>query len=519
MGTSKGTLSGPDLTQGIEVSETRESEPLLGHAYGEPVVLVRRGADVCAIGATCSHYGGPLAEGLVVGKTLRCPWHHACFSLETGEAVGGPALSPIPAYEILRHGSRVRVGKRKDLPTRVLDARSMPHSIVVVGAGPAGAAAVEALRREGYRGPVALIGDEAPGPVDRPNLSKDYLAGTAPEAWIPLRSPEFYRELDVDLVTDDPVERVDPIARRVRLKSKRNLAFETLLLATGARPRQLEVPGADLPHVLTLRSLADSRAIIKKVEGASRIVVVGAGFIGLEVAASLRHRELEVQVVGREMAPLARVLGEEIGRQIQRLHEQHGVGFHLGRTVRRIDSESVTLDDGSRLEAEVVIVGVGVVPRTELAASAGIEVQGGIVVDQFFRTSAPKIYAAGDAVSYPDPITLQLSRVEHFVFAQRQAQAAARSMLGLGRPFSDAPFFWSQQYDTTLCYVGHAPSWERIETRGSLALRDFAAAFIRKDRILAILTVGRDSLSLRAEAAFEAANPEELVRLFEESPG
>lgn len=518
MGTSDAPLSGPDLTEGIELSALKEAEPLLGHAYGESAVLVRRGAEVCAIGATCSHYGGPLADGLVVGKTLRCPWHHACFSLETGEAVGGPALSPIPAYEIVRRGSRVSVGQRRDPPRRVLDAGSVPGSIVVIGAGPAGAAAVETLRREGYRGPIALLGDEAPGPVDRPNLSKDYLAGTAPEAWIPLRGADFYRDLEVELVTGDAVVKLDPITRSVRLKSTKSIGFETLLLATGARPRKLEVPGADLPQVHTLRTLADSRAIIEGSRGKRRAVVIGASFIGLEVAASLRHRELEVDLIGPEVVPLARVLGEAIGRHIQELHEAHGVRFHLGRTVQRIDPDSVTLDDGSKLAAELVIAGIGVVPCTELAASAGLEVKGGIVVDQFFRTSAPRIYAAGDVASYPDPITLTLARVEHFAFAERQAQAAARSMLGIGKPFSDAPFFWSQHYDLSFSYVGHAPSWDRIETRGSLAKREFAAAFIRKDRIHALLTVGQDLLSLRAEALFEASNAAELARIFAELP-
>ncbi|HEY2407681.1 MAG TPA: FAD-dependent oxidoreductase [Polyangiaceae bacterium] len=517
MGSSNTELTGPDLVAGIELSTLREGEPLLGHANGEAVVVVRRGDDVCALGATCSHYGGPLAEGLVVGGTLRCPWHHACFSLETGEAVGGPALSPIPAYQIVRAGERVSVGTKKELPRRELDAASVPASVVVVGAGPAGAAAVEALRREGYRGNITLIGDEAPGPVDRPNLSKDYLAGNAPEEWIPLRGADFYQELSVELVLGDPVAKLEPNARRVVLASGRQLDYGALLLATGARPRRLEIPGAELSHVHLLRTLADSRTIIAGAAGKQNAVVIGSSFIGLEAAASLRHRGLNVHVVGQEALPLARVLGDELGHFIQQLHEEHGVVFHLGHSPKKITSKGVTLDDGSELAADLVVVGVGVAPRSELAESAGLAVEkGGIVVDALLKASTEHVYAAGDVARYPDPISGAPTRVEHFAHAERQGQAAARSLLGRGKPFSDAPFFWSQHYDVSISYVGHAPAWDRIDARGSLAKRDYAAAFVKGDQIHALVTVGKDALSLRAEAAFEAGDREKLKRLFTE---
>src|SRR5688500_10277182 len=223
MGSANTEVTGPDLAESDELSKLEEGKPLLGHARGEALVLVRSGDEVFATGATCTHYSGPLAEGLVVGRTLRCPWHHACFSLETGEAVGGPALSPVPCYAVLREGELVKIGAKREVPKRSLDAKAAPSSIVVVGAGAAGAAAVEALRREGYRGPLKLLGDEEPGPVDRPNLSKDYLAGDAPEEWLPLRSPEFYRELDVELVVGDRAERLDAPGRRLTLKSGRSL--------------------------------------------------------------------------------------------------------------------------------------------------------------------------------------------------------------------------------------------------------------------------------------------------------
>jgi apoptosis-inducing factor 3 len=514
MGSGKAELEGPDLEQGVELAQLGDEKPFVGHARGEAVVLVRKGDTVRAIGATCSHYGGPLVEGLVVGDTLRCPWHHACFSLDTGEAVGGPALSTIPAYDIVRRGSRVCVGARRAVPSRTLDAAAVPGSVVVVGAGAAGAAAVEALRREGYRGPVTLVGDEAPGPVDRPNLSKDYLAGTAPDEWIPLRTPDVYESLSVELLVGDGAERLDPAAHRVHLQGGRTLEYGALLLATGARPRRLTIPGADRAHVKTLRTLADSRGIIQAVVGARQVVVIGASFIGLEVAASLRARKLEVTVVAPDPVPLARILGDEVGRYVQKLHEEHGVRFRLGRRPKSIGERSVTLDDESTLDADVVVAGVGVTPRTELAEAAGLRVDNGILVDSQFRTSAAGIFAAGDVARYPDPISGKLARIEHWVLAERQGQAAARSLLGQGKPFTDTPFFWSQHYDVTLAYVGHAPDWDRLETRGSLKDKDFAAAYVRNGRIQALVTVGRDELSLRADAAFEAANGAALERLF-----
>jgi apoptosis-inducing factor 3 len=515
MGSATTELTGPDLAEGVELSKLEDGKPLLGHARGQALVLVRSGDEVFATGATCSHYSGPLAEGLVVGKTLRCPWHHACFSLETGEALRGPALSPVPCYAVLREGSRVKVGEKREPPQRSLDSKSVPASIAVVGAGAAGAAAVEALRREGYHGAIVLVGDEEPGPVDRPNLSKDYLAGTAPEEWIPLRSPEFYRELDVELVLGDPAERIDAQTRSVTLKSGRTLTFGALLLATGARPRKLDVPGAELGHVHLLRTLGDSRAIIRALEGKKNAVVIGASFIGLEVAASLRHRGLEVDVVAPDAIPLARILGEEVGRFVKKCHEEHGVRFHLGRKPARITPDAVVLDDGAELASRLVIAGVGVAPRSELAETAGLAVDSGIVVDAELRTSAAGIFAAGDVARYPDPITGKPARVEHWVHAERQGQAAARSMLGRGGPFTDAPFFWSQHYDVTLSYVGHAPGWDQIRTRGDLEKRDFAAAYVKAGRITAVLTVGRDLESLKAEAALERGSAAELAKLFE----
>lgn len=518
MGASQTELTGPDLAQGVPLAELPEGEMLLGHAQGEPVLVVRRGEEVLAIGATCTHYGGPLAEGLLVGDTVRCPWHHACFSLRTGEAVRAPALHPVPCWRVERRGAHVYVTE-KMAPS--VQTSGLPHarkadepaSIVIVGAGAAGDAAAEMLRREGYTGRVTLLGADDAAPYDRPNLSKDYLAGTAPEEWIPLRSPGFYDEMGVTFVPGAQVTAIDPAARQVVVAGGAVYGFDRLLLATGAEPVRLSIPGGDLPHVHYLRTLADSRAVIARAQSAHRAVVVGAGFIGLEVAAALRTRGIEVHVVAPEAQPMERVFGPELARFIRALHSSHGVVFHLEQTVAAVTADAVTLASGAVLPADLVVFGVGVRPRDVLAREAGLEVDNGVVVDRYLETSVPGIYAAGDVARWPDPRTGHRIRVEHWVVAQRQGQVAARNMLGRREPFDAVPFFWSQHYDVPIVYVGHAASWDRIDVAGSVDERDALLAYRLGGKTLAVAGIYRDQACLQAEVALEQGDERRLQAL------
>ncbi|WP_455775304.1 NAD(P)/FAD-dependent oxidoreductase, partial [Burkholderia stabilis] len=359
------------------------------------------------------------------------------------------------------------------------------------------------LRQEGYPHPVTLLSADRDPPYDRPNLSKDYLAGTADADWLPLRAPPFYAEQRIDVRCGTRVARIDPAQRAVELADGSRLAYGALLLATGAEPNRLTVPGADLPHVCVLRSRADCDALIGKLKTARRCVVVGASFIGLEAAATLRTRGLDVHVVAPDAHPMARVLGEALGDTIKALHESHGVVFHLGATPAQISPDSVTLSTGEMLPAEVVVVGIGVHPNVALAQDAGLAVERGVTVDRFLQTSAPGIYAAGDIARWPDPLTGERIRVEHWVVAERQGIVAARNMLGQQQPFDAVPFFWSQHYDMTVNYVGHAEQWDRVEIDGDLAAHDCSIAYWRGDTRLAVATVGRDLDSLKAEAALE----------------
>src|SRR5438094_4067555 len=426
-------LEGADLEKGCKIDKLADGEMILGHAFGEAILAARRGEEIFAIGATCTHYGGPLAKGLMVDCTVRCPWHHARFDLRTGEAIAAPALSDTSCWKIEKRGERFFVtGKIDKKPSR--EPKLSPTNVVIVGGGAAANAAAEMLRREGYEGPVTMITADESLPYDRPNLSKDYLAGTAPEEWIPLRSADFYREQKIDALTKTSVEAIDPRRTQVTLSNGRSVSYGALLLATGAEPVRLDIPGSDLPHVYYLRTLADSRRIIEKAKHAKRAVVIGASFIGLEVAASLRERKLEVAVVGKGSLPLEKVLGRELGKLIRETHEQHGVEFYLGRTPAVIQDRHVQLDDGTILDCDLVVVGIGVRPNTSLAETAGIATDNGVLVNEFLETNVSGIFAAGDIARWPDPRAGRI-RVEHWFVAERQGQTAARNILGAREPF------------------------------------------------------------------------------------
>jgi apoptosis-inducing factor 3 len=494
---------GPDLTQGVGAAELPDGGKLVGHVGQEPVLLARCGKEVFAVGATCTHYSGPLADGLIVGDTVRCPWHHACFDLRTGEALRAPALSPVDTWSVEQRDGKIVVGEKRARPQAKPRARSEPNRVVIVGGGAAGFAAAEMLRRQRYEGGLVMLSSDDAPPVDRPNLSKDYLAGSAPEEWLPLRDQSFYADNSIDLRLDATVAAINVRGREVALAGGETIPFDRLLLATGAEPVRLPVPGAKPSDVLVLRSLADCRAIIERAKTARRAVVLGASFIGLEVAASLRARDIEVHVVAPEERPMEKILGPDFSRLVQALHESHGVVFHLGDTAAGLEGKRLTLKSGSVLEADLIVAGVGVRPRLALAEAAGLRIDRGVAVDAFLETSAPGIFAAGDIARWPDRLTGEAIRVEHWVVAERQGQAAALNMLGRREPFDAVPFFWSQHYDAPINYVGHAEGWDELAVEGDIGARDGLARMRRAGRTLAVASVFRDLANLEAEVGME----------------
>jgi apoptosis-inducing factor 3 len=497
--------AGPDLTKGVALAEIAEGSMLLGHVAGEAVLLARRGQELFAIGAECSHYHGPLAEGVLVEDTVRCPWHHACFSLRTGEPLRAPALNPVSCWRVEQQNGTVYV-REKIVPLKGparATSQPAPEAVVIIGGGAAGQAAAEMLRREGYSGPITMLSDDDAPPCDRPNLSKDYLAGNAPEEWIPLRPPEFYGAQGIELRLGTRAVAIHGNTREIELANGSRQRYGALLLATGAEPVRLGIPGSDLPYINYLRTLADSRALIAKATTASRVVVIGASFIGLEVASSLRARGLEVHVVAPEARPMETVLGPEVGDLVRRVHEEHGVIFHLGTTPAAFDRDGVALQNGERLDTDFVVVGIGVRPRTALAEQAGIAVDRGVTVNEYLETSIPGVWAAGDIARWPDRLTGEPIRIEHWVVAERQGQTAARNILGAHQRFDAVPFFWTQQHDLLLSYIGHARHWDRIDIDGRLEAKDCTVTYRHGGRKLAVVTTGRDRDSLAAEIEFE----------------
>jgi NADPH-dependent 2,4-dienoyl-CoA reductase/sulfur reductase-like enzyme/nitrite reductase/ring-hydroxylating ferredoxin subunit len=494
----------PDLTEGVAETDFVGGK-LLGHVGDQDILLVQSGGQIFAIDAHCTHYHGPLADGLVVGNTIRCPWHHACFDLRSGEAMHAPAIAPLTSWRVEQREGRIFVSEQAiaSKPTRKAPATA-PEQIVIVGGGAAGYAAAEMLRRLDYAGRVVMLSKDGDAPVDRPNLSKDYLAGTAPAEWVPLQPDEFYKNAKIDLRLNTEVASIGTAARRVVAADGASFPYDRLLLATGAEPVRLTIPGAQQANVFALRSFADCRAIIQAASGARRAVIIGASFIGLEVAAALRTREIEVHVVAPEKRPMERILGPGMGDFIHALHVEHGVVFHLEDSVTAIAGNHVTLGSGNTLEADFVVAGIGVRPRLSLAEQAGLAMDRGVTVDACLETSVPGIYAAGDIARWPDAHSGQNIRVEHWVVAERQGQTAARNMLGDRSQFDAVPFFWSQHYDVPINYLGHAERWDEIVVEGDIAARDCLLKYRQGGRTLAVASIFRDLESLEIEAGMEA---------------
>ncbi len=490
----------PDLTAGLPLDDLVEGEPVRGVVDDTLVLLVRQGDDVFAVQGECPHYGGPLADGCVGEGTIHCPWHHAAFDLASGALVRPPALDPLRRWVVRVQDGVVRVGEEID-DTPTPSPRRDPGDVVIVGGGAAGTTAALTLRRQGHRGRVVVVDADADAPYDRPNLSKDYLAGSAPEEWLPLRSHEDLAGMDIEWVRAH-VSGLHLDRRVVGLADGRELGFGGLVLALGSDARRLSLGGSGAARVRTLRSLADCRALRQAAEKADRAVVVGAGFLGMEAAAALRARELEVDVVAPERVPLARALGERLGRFLRSVHEDHGVRFHLEQTVTEVTEDAVLLSNGERLPADVVLVAAGAIPRTGLAESAGLAVEGGIVVDQNLETSVADVYAVGDVAAYPDPEEASRRiRVEHWAVAEAQGRQAALNLLGADRPFHHVPFFWTQHFDVVVARSGFPGPWDAVEVDGRPEDGDGAVRYKRKDRDLALATVFRDRDSLRWEMA------------------
>ena len=500
MGEAAGA-SGPDFAIGVPLAEFPDEGTLSGRVGDEPVLVSRIDGGIFAISGTCTHYGGNLGDGLVIGGTVRCPLHHACFDLRTGEARSAPAFAPLDCWRVeIEAGILFVRGKITESAPAPEEPSPDAAAIVIVGGGAAAFACADALRRLGHSGRLTMISADPDPPCDRPNLSKDYLAGTAPEEWIPLRDEDHYRDAGIDLRLGTEIVSIDPVGRTVTSDTGEVFGFARLLLATGAEPVRLPAPSFERDKVHVLRSLADARALIARAEKGAKAAIIGSSFIGMEAAAALRGRGVEVAIVSVDAVPFERVLGRDVGRFFQDLHEARGVRFHLGRSAQGYDGRSLWLDDGATIDADFILLGVGVRPRTGLAAAAGISVGAGILVDERFETSAAGIFAAGDVAEFPVSLG-EYARIEHWVVAERQGQAAAAAMLGRPAWPVGVPFFWTEQYGTTLRYVGHASHWDEVRIEGDFDGGAFTARYFEGGRLCAAASVGMDRANLEDEQA------------------
>ncbi len=498
-------MSTADLANGIASTDLAEGRIVAGKLNGSDVILVRHRGRVCALSGQCTHLKAPLADGVVIDGTIRCPWHHARFDIESGEAVGAPAFAPLERFAVVEKDGTVRVTatEAEDDPLPPAPAPDIGR-VVIVGSGAGGHACAEILARNGAGASVTLIGDEAEKPYDRTFCSKQYLAGKAGRDEMALPALD-----GVALYTGVRVVAIVRESKTVTLDDGRSVPYDTLILATGAEPVSPDFYGTNRDDVHVIRTAGDADRLIAASTQARQAIVVGSSYIGLEVAASLIGRGLEVSVVSDTDLPLEKTAGDEIGAMIRDLHASKGVTFHSGRRIARWDGNAAMLDDGTRIEGDLVVAGIGVKPRIELAEKAGLTLAdkadgGGVRVDDRLRSSDPAIHAIGDIASAPDRRLGHPIRVEHWVVAQRMGQWLARHLLGrIEKGYDDVPFFWSGHYDLSLRYVGHVASPEDRTIDGDAAARDVAVHFAENGREQALLTAGRDRMSLEREHEWE----------------
>lgn len=484
-------------------------------AVGETdVLLARINGEFHAIGAYCTHYKAPLAEGVFSGDRVVCPWHNSCFSVLNGDQLEPPGLNCQPYYQVRVEGEDVIVSVPESAPSQRIPTMVNYHpevdqrTFVVLGAGAAGSAAVEKLRQAGFQGRVVMITHEDQLPYDRTWLSKDYFIGKVSTEQMPLRSREFYNQHHIEVLLNKQVVRVDAQAKSITFANGEICDYDALLLATGGKPRQLDVEGADLPNVFTLRSFDDSDHILAAAKNASRAVVIGSSFIGMETAAGLTQRGLQVTVVSPDSLPFENILGVEIGQLFQQVHKEQGVCFHLETKAVKFAGngkvEAVILENGDTIPADLVVVGIGVQPATEFIEGIELhEKDKSVVVDEYLQ-AADGLYAAGDIARFPDWRKNENIRIEHWRIAAQHGRIAADNMAGKAVKFTGVPVFWTLQFEFPLRYIGYAQEWDEIIFDGDLQQREFMAFYVKDNQVLAVAASQRDT---------EMAAVSELMRL------
>jgi NADPH-dependent 2,4-dienoyl-CoA reductase/sulfur reductase-like enzyme/nitrite reductase/ring-hydroxylating ferredoxin subunit len=514
-------------TQKISQSDLPQNGHSKKFEFGETAVLIANvDGDYFAIAPECTHWHGPLDEGMICGHTVMCPWHHACFDLKNGKPLEPPALDALETYNVTMEGGDLIV----DLTPKETNSPKVTAeediSMVIVGGGAAGQAAAEELRHQGFDGQIIILSAAAAVPVDRPNLSKDYLAGNADPDWIPLRSAEWYEDNAVEIRLNTTVTKIETAQNRLQLSNGETLNYHKLLLATGGKPRELKIPGHDLNGIFLLREWKDADAIMEATASARKAVIIGSSFIGMEVAAALGGgHELEVTVVSPDVVPFERTLGKDIGQMFQTEHENHNVVFRLENQVTEFVGHdgkltAVILKNGEKIPADLAVVGIGVQPNTAFLDDSGLELgkDGSVLTSQYLQSSHPDIFAAGDIARWEDGDG-ENQRIEHWRVALQQGKTAARNMLDQQESILErVPFFWTTQWDISLSYVGHATAWDEIiYLHGNPADKTFVGYFLKDGKLQAAASVNRDEDLLALEFALQQGKSPSAAQLLDEN--
>ncbi len=465
------------------------------------VLLCRINDKFSALGATCTHYGAPLEKGLLKGDTIICPWHHARFDAKNGDLLEPPAMDALPVFELKIEGESIRINVPDEIPgsrrpdMSKEDSKADKRTFVILGAGASAYFAAQAMRENGFQGKIIMVTRENRKPYDRPNLSKDYLAGSAEPEWMPLRADEFFDEYGIEIKESVSIEGVDFKEKLVSLGNNDNLKYDKLLIATGGIPNQLNVKGSDLKNIFYLRSFDDADHIIASIKNSKNAVVVGASFISMETAHSLIDRKIDVTVIAHGEVPFERNFGKEIGKLFKKEHEKNGVVFKLKANIKEFrgtgNVESVLLESGEEIKTDIVVIGIGVKPATDFLDHAELMEDKSLKTDNFMKVRED-VYASGDIASFPDFRTGNNIRIEHWRLAQQLGRTAGANMAGKEREFRDVPFFWTVQAGLTLRYVGFVKNWDEIIIDGNIANKKFIAYYIKNNVVMAAAGINRD---------------------------
>jgi NADPH-dependent 2,4-dienoyl-CoA reductase/sulfur reductase-like enzyme/nitrite reductase/ring-hydroxylating ferredoxin subunit len=477
----------------IALSDLADGKPYPIEVDGNKILLIREGESVHPIGATCPHAGGPLAEGVLYRDRIICPWHKATFCLRTGAMLEPPAVDDLPCYEARIQDGRIHLALPAKQPAPATPSPDQ-RLFAIIGAGGAGALAAQTLRQAGFGGRIVMLDRENRVPYDRTLLSKYHLSGAPGAEKTPLQSQSFYKQNRIERRTAE-VTTLDAASKTIRCADGTTWNYDTALLATGAAPIRPKLPGVHLANVFLLRSKADADAILAQAERSERAVILGASFIAMEVAASLRERGLQVTVVGKEKTPFEKQLGARIGNAFVGLHQKNGVGFRLGQEIQALEGggnvQIVTLSNGERLPADLVVIGFGVKPATAYVQGVRLNDDGSVTVDANLR-AVEGLYAAGDIARFPLQGHGALVRVEHWRVAEQHGRIAALNMAGQDARYDAVPVFWTIQYMKRLDYIGHAIEWDDITVHGDLEKPEFLVYYVKNGMVVAAAGLDRD---------------------------